>query len=412
VGGVLYERRTGRPEEDSSFSTGTGNGQTGERALAGENALQQQCCAIICDGCRELRAPWSDLRAGYCSFRGLLLIFFLIRYIFLKIVLKYKKSSSSVDRTQTVSSSCADPHLHIGLLEEKREKMSEVSFQQTRPSPRANHSGRWLPPGRRGPRVCVVAVAAPAPRSSTGRPRRRHRSSPEELPCIQERESRQEEEGERGASELHGRGGGGARAPASSTPGDPSPLRRTRIRSAAPLPRERLRSAAPRRGRRPAAPDPPPRARLRFAVPRRGRRSRFLRRGRGFSPPHAHPWARSSTAWDRPCSRSSAPSYSRLGPCCASRLPSVWICARACLGDRRRRGRGKARRSPEESEPRGRGIAGWDRPGRLGAMRKRKPNPPRMCAPGGLLHFAAAFAVTAGVCTVLIPSPFCRFVGV
>jgi hypothetical protein len=54
------------------------------------------------------------------------------------------------------------------------------------------------------------------------------------------------------------------------------------------------------------------------------------------------------------------------GPCCAPRLPGVWICARACLGDRRRRGRGKARWSPAVSEPRGRGIAGWDRPGRLG----------------------------------------------
>jgi hypothetical protein len=40
-----------------------------------------------------------------------------------------------------------------------------------------------ISPGERGPRAC--AVAAPAPRSSVGGPRRPHRSSSEELPCLQ-----------------------------------------------------------------------------------------------------------------------------------------------------------------------------------------------------------------------------------
>jgi hypothetical protein len=40
-----------------------------------------------------------------------------------------------------------------------------------------------ISPEERGPRAC--AVAAPAPRSSVGGPRRPHRSSSEELPCLQ-----------------------------------------------------------------------------------------------------------------------------------------------------------------------------------------------------------------------------------
>jgi hypothetical protein len=50
--------------------------------------------------------------------------------------------------------------------------------------------------------------------------------------------------------------------------------------------------------------------------------------------------------------------------------------------------------------------------GTVGSDAEKEAKSPEDARAWGLLHFAAAFAVTAGVCTVLIPSPFCRFVGV